>query len=206
MVFSSETFLFLFLPVFLTVYFASPTRLKSMTILVGSYAFYAWWRVDFLFLLIGTTGFAYWIGRKIAEHQNTNMARVYVTIGVAGCLAVLGIFKYFNFFLDSLTALAGTTPAEIGVHLRIILPIGISFYVFQAVSYLVDVYRGDARAAESLTDFAAFIALFPQLIAGPILRYKDLDAQFRSREHSLENLSAGLSRFLIGLGKKGPDR
>ena len=202
MVFSSETFLFLFLPVFMAVYFLTPSRWRSLTILIGSYVFYGWWRMDFLLLLIATTGFAFWIGQRVAFYRALPLGRLYLTIGVIGCLGVLATFKYLNFFIDSATALVGKTPEEIGVHWRLILPIGISFYVFQAISYLVDVHRSDARAAHRLLDFAAFIALFPQLIAGPILRYKDLEDQFQHRRHSVTQFSEGLARFLIGLGKK----
>lgn len=202
MVFSSETFLFLFLPLFMGAYFLTPSKWRSATILIGSYVFYGWWRLDFLMLLIATTGFTFWIGQRIAFYRAVPMGRLYLTLGVIGCLAVLATFKYLNFFIDSAAALVGKTPEEIGVHWRLILPIGISFYVFQAISYLVDVYRSDARAAHRLLDFAAFIALFPQLIAGPILRYKDLEDQFQHRSHSVTGFSEGLARFLIGLGKK----
>ena len=202
MVFSSESFLFLFLPVFLLVYYATPTRFKSYAILAGSYIFYAWWRVDFLGLLFLTTAFAYVIGQKISQHRGTARGRTYLIIGVVGCLGVLGVFKYLNFFVDSFAMLLGTDAAGLGVHWRLILPIGISFYVFQALSYLIDVHRGDATADAPFIDFAAFIALFPQLIAGPILRYKDLEDQFRERTHSLEMFGDGFARFIIGLGKK----
>ena len=202
MVFSSESFLFLFLPLFLAAYYLTPTRLKSYTILAGSYVFYAWWRVDFLGLLFLTTAFAYVVGQQVAKHRGTKTGRVWLGIGVVGCLGVLGVFKYLNFFIDSFAALMGTDAAGLGVHWHLILPIGISFYVFQALSYLIDVHRGDATADASFIDFAAFIALFPQLIAGPILRYKDLEDQFRQREHSVELFCDGLARFLIGLGKK----
>jgi len=199
MVFSSETFLFLFLPAFLALYYLTPARWKSATLLMGSYAFYAWWRVDFLVLLIGTTIWTWATGRMI---RRSGRPKLWTGIGVAGCLGVLGTFKYFNFFVDSFAALFGTTPADLGVHWQIILPIGISFYVFQSISYLVDTYRGDAPEDTSLIDFAAFIALFPQLIAGPILRYKDLAPQFAHRTHSLDMFTDGLMRFFIGLGKK----
>lgn len=202
MVFSSESFLFLFLPVFLLAYYATPTRFKSYAILAGSYIFYAWWRVDFLGLLFLTTAFAYVIGQKISQHRGTARGRTYLIIGVVGCLGVLGVFKYLNFFVDSFAMLMGTDAAGLGVHWRLILPIGISFYVFQALSYLIDVHRGDATADAPFIDFAAFIALFPQLIAGPILRYKDLEDQFRERTHSLEMFGDGFARFIIGLGKK----
>ncbi|WP_422049399.1 MBOAT family O-acyltransferase [Shimia sp.] len=202
MVFSSESFLFLFLPVFLAMYYLTPVRLRSYPILLGSYVFYAWWRVDFLGLLILTTAFAYVIGQKVAKHKGTAKGRTFLAIGVVGCLGVLGVFKYLNFFIDSFAMLFGTDAAGLGVHWRLILPIGISFYVFQALSYLIDVYRGDAKADANFIDFAAFIALFPQLIAGPILRYKDLEDQFRKRDHSVELFCDGLARFLVGMAKK----
>ncbi len=202
MVFSSEAFLFLFLPLFLAAYYLTPARAKSYTILAGSYLFYAWWRVDFLGLLFLTTGFAYLVGQKVSRHRNTSRGRLWLGIGVAGCLGVLGVFKYLNFFLDSFAALLGTDTAGLGIHWRLILPIGISFYVFQALSYLIDVHRGDAKADARFIDFAAFIALFPQLIAGPILRYKDLEDQFKSRTHSAEMFADGMARFLVGLAKK----
>lgn len=201
MVFSSETFLFLFLPGFLALYFLTPWRWKSLTLLAGSYVFYAWWRIDFLALLVGTTVFTYFVGQRIHASEG-RAARVWTGIGVAGCLAVLGLFKYLGFFLDSLTELFGTTPEAIGLHWQILLPIGVSFYVFQSVSYLVDTYRGDAPADVRLLDFMAFIALFPQLIAGPILRYKDLAHQFRERRHSIDMVTDGTMRFFVGLAKK----
>ncbi len=202
MVFSSESFLFLFLPVFLVIYYLTPVRLRSYPILVGSYLFYAWWRVDFLGLLFLTTCFAYVIGQQVAKHRDTSLGKTFLAIGVIGCLGVLGVFKYLNFFIESFAALLGTDTESLGIHWQLILPIGISFYIFQALSYLIDVHRGDATADAKFIDFAAFIALFPQLIAGPILRYKDLEDQFREREHSVELFCDGLARFLIGLGKK----
>ena len=194
MVFSSEIFLFLFLPLFMAGYYLTPVAHRSWAILVGSYVFYGWWRLDFLLLLAGTTIFAFVIGNQIARRDGKSAKR-FLFLGVAGCLFVLGTFKYLNFFIDSLVALVGKTPQEVGVHWHIILPIGISFYIFQAISYLVDVYRKDAEPAENFTDFAAYIALFPQLIAGPILRYKDLAAQFRTRDHSLDDLTLASAGF-----------
>ncbi|WP_322894167.1 MULTISPECIES: MBOAT family O-acyltransferase [unclassified Yoonia] len=202
MVFSSETFLFLFLPLFLVVYYLTPMRFRSVTILIGSYAFYGWWRLDFLGLLFLTTLWTYVFGRRIGAAQSAGAAKAYLIVGLLGCLGVLGVFKYLNFFIDSLAALWGTDPAGMGVHWRLILPIGVSFYVFQAVSYLVDVYRKDAEATARFFDFAAFIALFPQLIAGPILRFKDLTGQFAYRVHSVDLFLQGMTIFLIGLAKK----
>lgn len=202
MVFSSETFLFLFLPLFLVVYYLTPMRHRSITILIGSYAFYGWWRVDYLALLFATTLWTYVFGRRIGAAQSQRAAKAYLIVGLCGCLAVLGVFKYLNFFIDSFATLWGTDAAGLGVHWRLILPIGVSFYVFQAVSYLIDVYRRDAVATARFFDFAAFIALFPQLIAGPILRFKDLAGQFEHRDHSVDLFLRGLTIFAIGLAKK----
>lgn len=202
MVFSSEQFIFLFLPLFLAVYYLTPAKLKSWALVLGSYSFYAWWRVDFLFLLIAVTLWTYWFGLRIQQRTVETERQLYCTIGVIGCLSVLGVFKYFNFFLDSFAVAFGTTSDALGVHWQLILPIGISFYVFQSISYLVDIKRKDAPATRSFVDFAAFIALFPQLIAGPILRFKDLADQITSREHSFEKFSKGMTLFTVGLAKK----
>lgn len=202
MVFSSETFLFLFLPVFLVVYYLTPERGRSPVILLGSYLFYGWWRFDYLLLLIGTTLWTYGIGLKIRTHIGTDRARFWCGLGVAGCLSVLGVFKYLNFFIDSLAALVGTDAAGLDIHWRLILPIGVSFYVFHCISYLVDVTRRDVDATVRFFDFAAFISLFPQLVAGPILRFKDLAHQFQHRVHTPQLFADGMALFIVGLAKK----
>ena len=205
MVFSSNIFLFVFLPAFLAVYFLLPARWRNAWIIVGSYAFYAWWRVDFVLLFAFVTGLNFWVGHRIAAAHhlgNASLAKRWVTIGVAVDLAVLGYFKYVNFGVDSFNLMltsAGIAPFHLA---DIVLPIGISFYTFQAISYVVDVYRRDTRPADSLVDFAAFIALFPQLIAGPVLRYKDLAAQLRHRQLSTEMFGEGVMRFMQGFIKK----
>ena len=201
MVFSSEIFLFLFLPVFLVVYTLAPWRFKSAVIVLGSYLFYGWWRLDYLGLLILTTTWTYVIGNRV-RRSTPEASRVWVAVGVAGCLSVLGVFKYFNFFVDSFAALLGTDAAALGLHWQILLPIGVSFYVFHCISYLVDVYRHDAGEPVSFLDFAAFVSLFPQLVAGPILRFKDLADQFRHRVQTMDLMTDGLMLFIIGLAKK----
>jgi alginate O-acetyltransferase complex protein AlgI len=201
MVFSSEIFLFLYLPLFLAVYTLAPWRMKSAVIVLGSYLFYGWWRLDYLGLLILTTAWSYVIGHLIRKAA-PRAAKVWTGIGVAGCLSVLGVFKYFNFFVDSLAAFLGTDAASLGIHWQILLPIGVSFYVFHCISYIVDVYRGDAGEPVSFLDFAAFVALFPQLVAGPILRFKDLAHQFRHRVQTMDMLTDGLMLFTVGLAKK----
>ncbi|MBN8240671.1 MBOAT family protein [Marinobacter hydrocarbonoclasticus] len=203
MVFSSNIFLFLFLPAFLGLYYLTPFRHRSWVILLGSYAFYAWWRVDFLLLFVAVTAWNYVIGLGIHRAGiGTARARKWVGVGVAGDLATLGYFKYANFGVDSLNEIflsMGYQPLELA---HIILPIGISFYIFQAISYVVDVYRGDTEPTRRFVDFAAFIALFPQLIAGPVLRYKDLADQFTYRTHTLDKFGEGAIRFMQGFVKK----
>jgi alginate O-acetyltransferase complex protein AlgI len=202
MVFSSETFLFLFLPTFLALYYLTPFRFRSALILAGSYLFYGWWRFDFLLLLFLTTLWTYGIGHQIGRTLDTPRAKVWCGIGVAGCLSVLGVFKYLNFFIDSVAALFGTTAADLDIHWRLILPIGVSFYVFHCISYLVDILRKDAKPTRNFFDFAAFIALFPQLVAGPILRFKDLAHQFEHRTHTPQKFADGMAWFAVGLAKK----
>ena len=202
MVFSSNVFLFLFLPVFLGVYYITPNKGKNLVILLGSYAFYAWWRVDFLLLFVGVTAWNYIIGMMIARHLETLQAKRWLTLGIFGNLATLGYFKYANFGVESFNAIISSLGLEPFIVMQVILPIGISFYTFQAISYIIDVYRKDTPPTTHIIDFAAFIALFPQLIAGPVLRYKDLADQFIEREHSLALFSQGATRFMQGFISK----
>lgn len=205
MVFSTTIFLFLFLPVFLGGYYLLPFRARSAWILLGSWVFYGWWRLDFLGLLILTTVWTYLLGGIVAEGSSgarSGRAKTALVVGVVLNLGSLAYFKYFNFAVDSLNFVLTAAGSDGISAWNVILPIGISFYVFQATSYLVDVYRGDAPSARSYLDLAAYIALFPQLIAGPILRYKDLADQLRSRTHSFDKFSEGSYRFMIGFCKK----
>ncbi|HEY9010133.1 MAG TPA: MBOAT family protein [Devosia sp.] len=202
MVFSSSIFLFVFLPLFLGVYYIVPARWRNLTILAGSYAFYGWWRLDFLTLLVGTTVWSYVLGHRIVTASSRQIAKRWLFLAVAGNLSVLGYFKYSNFFASSFSdAFLGGAPLS-PLFEGVILPVGISFFVFQAISYLVDLYRGDAKHGGSLIDFAAFQALFPQLVAGPVLRYKDLEDQFTYRTHTFEKFGEGATRFMQGLARK----
>ncbi len=228
MVFSTTTFLFLFLPVFLGVYYALPflfrrpggagraAAARSAWLLAASWFFYGWWRFDFLGLLIAATVWTWLLGRRIGRltadgRTGVRPARLALAAGVGLNLAVLAWFKYFNFGVDSLNAFLGLFGGAVAPAWRVILPAGVSFYVFQAISYLVDVYRGDASAsvdagapggAAGFAHFATFIALFPQLIAGPILRYKDVAGQLLRRDHSFGMFSEGAVRFMAGFCKK----
>jgi len=202
MVFSSNIFLFLFLPLFLGSYYLTPNRWKSLTILLGSYSFYAWWRVDFLLLFAGVTLWNHIAAKQILKYDGEKAGKRWLLIGVLGNLVTLGFFKYFNFGVDSMNALLNGAGFESVAAMKVILPIGISFYIFQSISFLIDVYRKDAPPAKNFLDFAAFISLFPQLIAGPVLRYKDLAHQFEHRTHSMDLFSQGAYRFMIGFASK----
>ena len=205
MVFSSNIFLFLFLPAFLAVYYLTPNRyrLRNWVVLLASYVFYAWWRVDFLFLFIAVTAWNYFIGLAIAAHApKSHGGWRWMIAGVVVNLATLGYFKYANFGVDSFNALATSAGFEPFVLTHVILPIGISFYVFESISYIMDVYRGDAKATRHPVDFATFVALFPHLIAGPVFRYKDLADQFEERRHSLDLFGRGVLRFMQGFAAK----
>ncbi|TBR39444.1 MULTISPECIES: MBOAT family O-acyltransferase [Dyella] len=205
MVFSSNVFLFLFLPLFLAVYYLTPNRgrARNSVVLIGSYLFYAWWRLDFLMLFASVTVWNYFVGLSIARvPRRSPAARRRLIIGVAGNLLTLAYFKYANFGVSSINdALAATGGGQIS-WLHVILPIGISFYIFESISYIADVYRGDTEATHHPVDFATFIALFPHLIAGPVFRYKDLADQFVQREHSWEKFGEGSVRFMQGFIKK----
>ena len=198
MVFTSNLFLFLFLPIFLATYYLLPFRFRSLLILLFSYLFYGWWRPDFAILLGAVTVGTYVLTLAMESSQWRSRRYAVLTLGVGLNLAALGYFKYFNFGVDSFNALltwAGFSPFG---YAHVILPIGLSFFVFHAVSYMVDVYRGDAPKAENLFDFAAFISFFPQLVAGPVLRFEPLADQFRHREHSLKLFSQGCLIFMAG--------
>lgn len=199
MVFSTPIFVFGFLPGFLCAYYVLPNAARNWLILLASTLFYAWWRADALVVLYAIAGVSYLAGRMAAQTCDDRTKTWAVRLGVSFNLAVLCWFKYTTFVVGNLnTALGGDAL----VLPEIILPIGLSFLAFQSISYVIDVARGDAPAARKLSDFLAFSSLFPQLIAGPVLRYKDLAHQFECRTHSLLLFSRGLRRFLQGLAMK----
>ncbi len=203
MIFSSNVFLFVFLPAFLVCYYATPNKYRSWPILLGSYLFYAWWRIDFLALFAAVTVFNYVLGHKIhLSKERPIESKRWLQLGLLGNLGTLAYFKYANFGADTVNRVLTELGTDPWLATHVVLPIGISFYIFQAISYLVDVYRGDTPPTKSLVQFAAFIALFPQLIAGPVIRYKDIADQFQSRTHSMEKFSQGCERFMVGFIKK----
>ena len=202
MIFSTNLFVFLFLPAFLCIYYLTPWRWKSVVVLAASYIFYGWWRVEYLLLIFLMSTFSYYMAHASITLSSQVRRKRAMIIGVSADLACLGYFKYANFFADNADAALKMTGHEGFQIAAVLLPIGISFHTFQSISYVVDVYRKDAPPARRLVDFLAFGALFPQLIAGPVLRYKDLSEQFVVRVHSLELFSAGVKRFFLGLAMK----
>ena len=198
MLFSSIPFLYYFLPVVLTVYFLVPRKLKNSVLLLSSLVFYGWGEPKLLFLMIATIGLFYFCGLAIERAEAGTGKKFWLTVSVVISLGLLGLFKYADFFLSSFAAVTGL-PVPL---LHLALPVGISFYTFQCLSYTIDVYRGNVPAQKDPVAFGAYVALFPQLIAGPIVRYVDVARELENRSTGWEDISLGLRRFLVGLGKK----
>ena len=196
MVFSSIPFLYYFLPAVLAVYFLTPRKGKNAVLLLASLIFYGWGELRLLPLMVFTILLCYVCGLGIERSRNRKKRWLLASIVIS--VGLLGVFKYADFFIGSLNAVIGLKIPL----LHLALPVGISFYTFQCLSYTIDVYRGSVPAQKNLINFGAYVALFPQLIAGPIVRYADIARELEHREHSWENAAAGLRRFLVGLGKK----
>lgn len=196
MIFSSIPFLYYFLPAVLAAYFLTPRRGKNAVLLLASLAFYGWGEPKLLWLMIFTIAVFYLCGLAIGRSQHHKKA--WLTLSIAVGVGLLGLFKYADFFLISVNAVTGLRLPL----LKLALPVGISFYTFQCLSYTVDVYRGTVPPQKNPVSFGAYVALFPQLIAGPIVRYSDVAKELDSRVHSWENVGLGLRRFLTGLAKK----
>ena len=207
MVFSSHIFLFGFLPIALLLYFLTPLRGRSFTLTCLSYVFYGWWNPWFTLLMFGSTVVDYCCGKVITAESASELRRKFgLWTSVIVNLAVLGFFKYAIFVSGNIDVVAGWLGLE-GIGSpeflsQVVLPVGISFYTFQSMSYSIDLYRGHARPAQNFTDFACYVSMFPQLVAGPIVRYGSVAEQLRSRVHTLDGFLAGMTRFNLGFAKK----
>ena len=198
MLFSSIPFLYYFLPCVIILYFAVPKCLKNSVILLSSLFFYAWGEPEYLiFMLISITQ-GYVFGILIERYHDRKWSKIFLAASVLISLGLLGYCKYADFFIRNFNAATGLSIPL----LKIALPIGISFYTFQILSYVIDVYRRDEKTQKNYINLAAYIAMFPQLIAGPIVRYTDIAGQLENRKHSMDDIAAGIRRFLIGLSKK----
>ena len=198
MLFSSITFLYYFLPVVLFLYYLLPGSLKNVWLLFASLFFYGWGEPVFVLWMLLAIMFAYLAGIFIEKYQNTKKGKLIFFFAVTGAIGYLGVFKYADFFVDNMNRFTGMNLPLPGIG----LPIGISFYTFQLISYLIDIYRGNAKAKKNLISFALYISMCPQLIAGPIVRYTDIEKQLDEREIYFTHMGEGMGRFVIGLSKK----
>ena len=198
MLFSSIPFLYYFLPCVLLLYLVAPRKLKNSVLLLSSLFFYGWGEPKYLILMLLSITQGYIFGRLVEKYRGQKRAKLFLTLSVVFSFLMLGYCKYADFFISSFNAVTGLSIPL----LKIALPIGISFYTFQIVSYVIDVYRGDVSAQRNYVNLAAYISMFPQLIAGPIVRYADIAGQLENRTHSTAKTSLGVRRFIIGLSKK----
>ncbi len=198
MVFSGIPFLYYFLPCVLLVYLAAPKRLKNTVLLLFSLLFYAWGEPKYVFLMMATIAVNYGLALLIEKCKENPLSKLFMIMAAVINLGFLGYFKYADFFIVNFNRVTGLSVPL----LHVVLPIGISFYTFQTLSYVIDVYRGNTHAQKNPITLATYIALFPQLIAGPIVRYVDVEKALTSREHSFKKVSRGIRRFIIGLSKK----
>jgi alginate O-acetyltransferase complex protein AlgI len=221
MVFSSHVFVYYFLPLALLVYYIVPRKGKHLALTLLSYFFYGWTNPYFIFLMLTSTIIDYFCGLFIVQKfgkkwqepielvekgsTKTRTQKIALIVSITANLSLLGFFKYFNFGLDSYNAIMsalGMDFAQWELFLRITLPLGISFYTFQSMSYTIDVYKGEAKAIKNFVDFACYVAMFPQLVAGPIIRFHEIANQMISRTHTLEKFSRGIAFFSLGMAKK----
>lgn len=202
MVFSSLEFLLMFLTVTLLVYFIVPLKIRNIVLLIVSLIFYGWGEPVYVFLMIFTIAVDYIFGLLVERNlkkDDRKRAKTCLVLSIVINLSILGFFKYYDFFVSNLRLIPGLSGLPL---LGLSLPIGISFYTFQALSYVIDVYRGDTGAQHNAAAFGAYVTLYPQLIAGPIVRYKDVDDQLTEREHSVPLFADGVRTFVAGMGKK----
>ena len=198
MVFSSVLFLFRFLPIFMICYFLVPRKMKNLVLFLGSLVFYAWGEPIYIFLMLFSTISDYVWGRLIEEYRGKDHSRIFLLCSIVINLFILGFFKYADFLMQTVNTVFGTSIPL----LKLPLPIGISFYTFQTMSYVIDVYRGDTKAQRNILQFGVYVTMFPQLIAGPILKYHQVERYLQDRRTDLDAISYGVKRFVTGLAKK----
>ncbi len=198
MLFSSIPFLYYFLAAVLLIYFIVPFKVKNLVLLLASLFFYFYGEPIYMLLMLATILSSYIHGLLIDRFRGTKWAKVFLWSSVITSIGVLGFFKYSDFFITNINALFHGDIKLLGLA----LPIGISFYTFQTLSYTIDVYRGDAKVQKNILNLATYVSLFPQLIAGPIVRYTTVEEDLAERTHSFEKFGTGVTRFIIGLGKK----
>lgn len=198
MLFSSIPFLYYFLPVVLILYFIVPKSGKNFVLFLSSLFFYGWGESRYVFLMLAVIGFGYVLGLLIEKYREQKAGKLFLFLAVLLDVSILGYFKYADFFIENFNILTGLQVPL----LKIALPIGISFFIFQILSYNIDVSRGNVEAQKNPLLLATYVAMFPQLIAGPIVRYVDVEKQLRTRKHSIELAAVGIRRFMLGLAKK----
>lgn len=199
MVFSSIVFLFRFLPAVLFIYYVAPTKMKNLVLLIVSLIFYSWGEPRYVLIMFASIMVDYTASRGIEHFRgNEHMCKLFLIISVVFNLGLLFFFKYSNFFIRNMNSIFGLSVE----FLKVALPLGISFYTFQTMSYTIDVYRGKVEAEKNIIDFGAFVTLFPQLIAGPIVKYTDINKALKSRVISMPQINSGVETFILGLGSK----
>lgn len=194
MVFASITFLYYFLPIFLILYFIFPKKHKNIVLLIFSFIFYFYGEPKYILLMLIEVFFSYFMTLSLEKNKSKSLLGIIISFHIF----LLCVFKYLNFIITNINSIFGGSISL----LNIVLPIGVSFYTFQIISYEVDVYRGKVKASKSLIDYMTYVFLFPQLIAGPIVRYETVSKELKSRKVTLEDFSYGVNRFIIGLFKK----
>lgn len=198
MVFASFLFLFWFLPLFLPVYLLLPPRWRNLWLVAGSFVFYAWWRPQYVLLMVGSTLLDHVAAQQMDRTSSPRLRRSWLLASVIGNLSLLGWFKYANLFVATWNELA---PWPVVMD-AVLLPVGISFFTFQSMSYTIDVYRGEVKPVRSFLDLLCYVSMFPQLVAGPIVRYRDVAAQMLQRSVDLRLFADGVLLFAFGLAKK----
>ena len=196
MVFSSITFLFYFLPIVLAIYYIVPNKWKNIVLLISSFIFYFYGEPTYVLLMLFSIICTYIFGLLINKYKKH--AKLFLILFICISVGLLIYFKYIDFIIQNIN-LWLTNKLDF---IYVALPIGISFYTFQMISYIVDVYRGQAKVQKNILKLAMYVSLFPQLIAGPIVRYTTIEAQLEKREYTMEKFALGVRRFIIGLGKK----